>query len=64
MLSTRKTSRGGGGGYLILSGMFRLAVSLAPAVAGVLSAAQGQAQAQAYAQAQAQAQALPGGKRG
>jgi hypothetical protein len=54
MLSTRKTSRGGGGGYLILSGMFRLAVSLAPAVAGVLSAAQGQAQAQA----------LPGGKRG
>jgi hypothetical protein len=40
--------------------MFRLAASLAPAVAGVLSAAQ--AQAQAYAQAQAQA--LPGGKRG
>ena len=61
----RKTSRVGGGGYLILSGMFRLA-HRTPAVAGVLSAAQAQAQAQAQvqAQAQAQAQALPGGKRG
>jgi hypothetical protein len=72
MFSTWKTSRAGGGGYLILSGMFRFAVSLAPAVAGVLSAAQAQAEAEAEAQAHAQAQAeaqaqalaLPGGKRG
>jgi len=42
--------------------MFRLADILAPAAAGVLSAAQ--AQAQALVKAQAQAQCQPGGKRG
>jgi len=40
--------------------MFRLADILAPATAGVLSAAQAQAQALVTAKAQAQ----PGGKRG
>jgi hypothetical protein len=34
-----KTSRAGLGGALILKNMFRLAVSLAPAAAGALSAA-------------------------
>ena len=45
-----KTSRAPPGGWLIVGPMFRFAVSLAPAAAGALSAAQ--------------AQALPGGKRG
>jgi len=49
-----KTSRVGGEQRPILKNMFRFAVSLAPAAAGALPAAQ----------TQAQAQALPGGKRG